>query len=143
MDNEKLYYVATYGTLMRGQYNYCCMQDAHGQFIEPIISENPSYEMVDVHNSFPGIVHGESYFTGELFVVPESKLTILDSLEGYPILYDRIVIKYKGLDTNKSYSAITYVLSSSILSSNYSSQFLPSQYSKHIEFKNNTYKWFK
>lgn len=46
---------------------------------------------------------------GALYVISKEELEILDTLEGYPDLYDRIIVEVKD-DKNNTYEAIAYTM---------------------------------
>lgn len=137
MMSDKNILVMTYGTLMRGKYNYPYMESAGGEFIDEVISKNSNFQMVGVGNAFPGIISGKSQFKGELFSVPLEGVTqVLDYLEGYPVMYDRGFIEVKSLTSNKEYKALVYILTQSFIDCTDLYQETP-----NLSFVNNVYSW--
>lgn len=90
--------VFVYGTLKQGEANYGVMESANGTFIAK--AKLPGYYMVNTP-WYPFAAKSDNdddYIEGELYKVPMEKLHILDTLEGYPQLYDRDVVSIKDLD---------------------------------------------
>lgn len=90
--------VFVYGTLKRGEANYGVMESADGEFIAE--AKLPGYYMVNTP-WYPFAAKSDSdddYIEGELYKVPAEKLHILDTLEGYPQLYDRDTVDVQDLD---------------------------------------------
>lgn len=74
--------VFTYGTLQRGFNNHIVMQQARGKFIsKAIIKDKAIYWTYP--GSFPVVIDGRGVVRGEIYDVPEDKIHLLDSLEGY------------------------------------------------------------
>ena len=104
-------YVMVYGTLKRNYHNHSYMTAAQGKFIDTAKSSSANYEMVGIGDSFPGLIGGDSYFSGEVFEVPISGITnVLDYLEGYPLMYDRGFISVTLDSTNENIDALVYYL---------------------------------
>ena len=81
--------VFVYGTLKQGEANHGVMTSADGKFITT--AKLPGYYMVNTP-WYPFAAKSDNdddYIEGELYKVPAEKLHILDTLEGYPQLYDR------------------------------------------------------
>lgn len=98
-DNDHSVYVFVYGTLKRGEANHGVMKSANGEFVAE--SKLNGYYMVNTP-WYPFAAKSDDkgdYIEGELYKVPAEKLHILDTLEGYPQLYDRDTISAEGLDT--------------------------------------------
>ena len=90
--------VFVYGTLKSGEANHGVMKSADGEFIAA--TKLPGYYMVNTP-WYPFAAKSDNendYIEGELYKVPMEKLHILDTLEGYPQLYDRDVVEVKGMD---------------------------------------------
>lgn len=90
--------VFVYGTLKQGEANHGVMTSADGEFLTT--AKLPGYYMVNTP-WYPFAAKSDNdddYIEGELYKVPMEKLHILDTLEGYPQLYDRDVVNIKDLD---------------------------------------------
>lgn len=90
--------VFVYGTLKQGEANHGVMTSADGEFITT--AKLPGYYMVNTP-WYPFAAKSDNdddYIEGELYKVPADKLHILDTLEGYPQLYDRDVVSIKDLE---------------------------------------------
>ena len=90
--------VFVYGTLKKGEANYGVMTSAEGKFITE--AKLPGYYMVNTP-WYPFAAKSDNdddYIEGELYKVPAEKLRILDTLEGYPQLYDRDMVSIKDLE---------------------------------------------
>lgn len=90
--------VFVYGTLKAGEANHRVMTSADGEFITT--AKLPGYYMVNTP-WYPFAAKSDNdddYIEGELYKVPAEKLHILDTLEGYPQLYDRDVVSIKDLE---------------------------------------------
>ena len=97
-DNDQSVYVFVYGTLKRGEANHGVMESANGEFISE--SKLAGYYMVNTP-WYPFAAKSDSdddYIEGELYKVSADKLHILDTLEGYPQLYDRDRVNVQDLD---------------------------------------------
>lgn len=95
--------VFVYGTLKRGESNHSVMEKAEGVFQKEVsvkgiaIVNTPWYPLAFKFAS------DDMDAQGELYTVPFNKLDVLDTLEGYPHLYDRIAI-----ETTSGEKAIVY-----------------------------------
>lgn len=90
--------VFVYGTLKTGEANHRVMTSADGEFLTT--AKLPGYYMVNTP-WYPFAAKSDNdddYIEGELYKVPAEKLHILDTLEGYPQLYDRDTVSIKDLD---------------------------------------------
>ena len=90
--------VFVYGTLKQGEANHGVMTSADGKFITT--AKLPGYYMVNTP-WYPFAAKSDNdddYIEGELYKVPAEKLHILDTLEGYPQLYDRDTVSVQDLD---------------------------------------------
>jgi gamma-glutamylaminecyclotransferase len=77
-----------YGTLMRGEANHRLLRGS--QFIGTAKTVR-GFSLFD-HGYFPAMVRmGDSIVSGEVFEITDETLRALDRLEGYPILYGRMV----------------------------------------------------
>lgn len=97
-DNDQSVYVFVYGTLKRGEANHGVMESADGEFMAE--SKLAGYYMVNTP-WYPFAAKSDNdddYIEGELYKVPADKLHILDTLEGYPQLYDRDTVDVQDLD---------------------------------------------
>ena len=97
-DNDHSVYVFVYGTLKRGEANHGVMESADGEFMAE--SKLAGYYMVNTP-WYPFAAKSDNdddYIEGELYKVPADKLHILDTLEGYPQLYDRDTVSVQDLD---------------------------------------------
>ena len=98
--------VFVYGTLKQGETNHRVMTSASGEFIST--AKLPGYYMVNTP-WYPFAAKSDNdddYIEGELYKVPLEKLHILDTLEGYPQLYDRDVVEFEGIVTGKDLHAL-------------------------------------
>ena len=84
--------VFVYGTLKRGYGNH--------RVISPFVTTEPQqqtlrgFKMIDL-GAFPAIIPDEGnrgVIHGEVYDVPDEALGPLDTLEGYPILYNRTTV---------------------------------------------------
>lgn len=83
--------VFVYGTLKIGYSNHNRMNEAKGSFVG--ISKVKGFGCINTP-WFPYAVKSpRREIRGEVFEVPENNLYILDRLEGYPILYNRVQIE--------------------------------------------------
>ena len=97
-DNDQSVYVFVYGTLKRGEANHGVMESADGEFMAE--SKLAGYYIVNTP-WYPFAAKSDNdddYIEGELYKVPADKLHILDTLEGYPQLYDRDTVDVQDLD---------------------------------------------
>lgn len=97
-NNDYSFNVFVYGTLKGGEANHGVMTSAGGEFIKAV--KLPGYYMVNTP-WYPFAAKsdsGDDYIEGELYKVPADKLHVLDTLEGYPRLYDRDTVSIKDLD---------------------------------------------
>lgn len=102
--------VFVYGTLKGGEANHGVMTSAGGEFIATV--KLPGYYMVNTP-WYPFAAKSDNekdYIEGELYKVPAEKLHVLDTLEGYPQLYDRDVVEFNSIATGKdTLEAFIYV----------------------------------
>lgn len=97
-DDDHSVNVFVYGTLKRGEANHGVMESASGEFIAE--AKLSGYYMVNTP-WYPFAAKSDDEgdcIKGELYKVPAEKLHILDTLEGYPQLYDRDTVNIKDLD---------------------------------------------
>lgn len=90
--------VFVYGTLKQGEVNHGVMKSANGTFVAT--AKLPGYYMVNTP-WYPFAAKSDDKsdcIEGELYEVPMEKLHILDTLEGYPQLYDRDTVNINDLD---------------------------------------------
>lgn len=89
-----LYPVFTYGTLMRGERAHNLVNDK--AFIMNTIVEE--YDFYDL-GSYPAVKKGEKSVIGELYVVDDETLKVIDRYEGKGVLYNRdyCSISYNGI----------------------------------------------
>ena len=90
--------VFVYGTLKQGEANHRVMTSADGEFITT--AKLAGYYMVNTP-WYPFAAKSDNdddYIEGELYKVPAEKLHILDTLEGYPQLYDRDTVSIEDLE---------------------------------------------
>lgn len=98
LNDDYSFNVFVYGTLKAGEANHRVMTSADGEFITT--AKLPGYYMVNTP-WYPFAAKSDNdddYIEGELYKVPADKLHILDTLEGYPQLYDRDVVSIKDLE---------------------------------------------
>ena len=77
-------YVFTYGTLMKGERNHYYLNDAD-YVCDATIN---GFRMIDL-KSYPGIEPGDGIVVGELYLVDDNTLKMLDDLEEAGFLYLR------------------------------------------------------
>lgn len=84
--SEKLF---VYGTLKEGHYNNYLLESTTAKKVGTTITE-PAYTMISL-GPFPAVCEGgTTAIKGEVYKV--DSLEPIDTLEGYPVLYDRILI---------------------------------------------------
>lgn len=99
---EKTVPVFVYGTLKQGFVN-------HGRFLQDLSKVKDAIilgRMYDVMRKFPAVtesVDTDFQVHGEIFEVPESRMSSLDWLEGHPNLYLRKTIKTTDGDEVQAY----------------------------------------
>lgn len=71
--------IFVYGTLKRDQSNFHVMQRAQGRYV----GEGQVEAQLVSFTVYPGLVPGTQVVAGEVFLVPEAGLPILDDLEGF------------------------------------------------------------
>lgn len=82
--------VFVYGTLLRGELNHHLL--AAGELVGAHRTES-AYTLFQL-GGYPGVVRGGSTsIAGEVYRVDQCTLGLLDRLEAYPRLYDRIAIQ--------------------------------------------------
>lgn len=143
-NDSKKYYVFVYGTLMKGGMNHFLMQYHKAQFIDSATTSFHKFNMISIGEDFPGIVTGNGAIVGEVYMIDEKTLPVLDRLEGYPDFYNRIVIPVDGMTERKRYNAIVYVLSQKFLnndSERIESDLIKAEDSENISVQGNVYKW--
>lgn len=139
MSEQKFYDVIVYGSLKNGFENHSLMKTANAVFKGTAKSAEPNYLMCGVGNSFPGLINGDSYFSGEVYTVELEKIyLLLDFLEGHPTFYTRQIIDVKLDNTNEIIPAFVYILSDGYVKSYGSSL---KHDSSRLSFKDNTYTW--
>jgi len=78
--------VLVYGTLKRG--GALSPNMSAGTYLGEYSTE-PEFTLVNL-GWFPGLIHrGSTSVQGEVYEMPDSSLSLLDRIEGYPSLYDR------------------------------------------------------
>lgn len=128
-----------YGSLKKGFSNHGLMGTANATFIGSATSLEPKFKMYGVGKSFPGLVSGNSFFTGEVYELSIKNVEYyIDFLEGYPHFYTRNKINVKLNDTNEVVNTWVYMLSDDYLNGN--KTYLISDLDR-LKFNNNTYEW--
>lgn len=89
-------HVFMYGSLKRGYHNNHWLGD--GLYLQDALTSDAAYEMHPVLGFFPLIVPGNYQISGELYVVSNEVLLVLDHLEGNGMSYTRKQIKLSGVD---------------------------------------------
>ncbi len=95
---KRQHLVAVYGSLRQGLGNHRLLEDAKflGTFETP-----PYYTMYSVGNSFPGLIKkGSTSVVMEAYLVSDSELSRLHSLEGYMSGRDESLNHYNKRDIN-------------------------------------------
>lgn len=85
--------IFVYGTLRRGEYNNCLLDEAKFQ---GTYETEPEYELRNFGH-FPGLMlNGSTSVRGEVYKVDERTLEELDYHEGHPTFYCRMPITLKS-----------------------------------------------
>ena len=84
-------YLMTYGTLRSGKRNNYLLNDA--TFVGKVKTK-PKYRLFDCGH-YPCMIESTDGYSveGELYLVNEHTLAVLDQLEGVPVLYKRTTIE--------------------------------------------------
>lgn len=100
-------YVFVYGTLQRSEKN-SLSRIPNAVFIGTDVTVGADYSMVDF-GPFPAVITNGNYpVAGELWLVDNNGLEILDTIESYPIFYDRVRV----ILTKHKIDAYMYVMHS-------------------------------
>ena len=92
--------IFVYGTLRSDESRNIILKDS--EYIG-IFKTAPKYTMINL-GSFPGmLMYGSTPITGEIYVVTNSVLKILDQIEGPPDFYKREQINIKNFDKIQAY----------------------------------------
>ncbi len=100
MDREDIVFV--YGTLLRGEYNHYILNNAG------FLGETETRAIFKLYDlgSFPAMVAGGfTGIKGEIYSVTPNILNQLDSLEGHPNWYERIIV-----DLDSKIKAYAYMM---------------------------------
>ena len=131
--------VIVYGSLKKGFHNHPLMNYAGAEFIDTAVSTTNDYLMCGVGSSFPGLLKGKSYFSGEVYSISQEGLEkYLDSLEGHPIFYKRELVDVTLDYTKEVVKAWVYILSNRYVTENYKRLNMGTP---RLQFKNNIYTW--
>lgn len=95
--------VFVYGTLKRGESNHSVMEQAEGVFQKEVSVANIAIVNTPWYPLAFKFASDDMEAQGELYTIPFKKLDVLDTLEGYPVLYDRIAV-----ETTSGEKAIVY-----------------------------------
>jgi gamma-glutamylcyclotransferase (GGCT)/AIG2-like uncharacterized protein YtfP len=89
---KKDHYLFVYGTLRRNQPNHRLLQDQELVAIHTV----EGFRMFSL-GAFPGVqaMEGASVI-GEIYAIDKECLKRCDNLEGYPYMYDRVVVPFGG-----------------------------------------------
>lgn len=102
--------VFVYGTLKQGHYNHSVMERAMGEFISEDSIADGMFTMWDL-GAYPALelssLAHTSVIHGEVYEVPEEGIPVLDRLEGYPNLYNRMEVELLSGET-----ALVYFMTS-------------------------------
>lgn len=82
--------VFVYGSLMRGERNHYRL--ARAEFMGEVSTAGAAYALHSVADAFPALTDGEQQVRGEVYVVDDSMLLDLDTLERHPVMYERRII---------------------------------------------------
>lgn len=135
--NEKAL-IFVYGSLKQGFHNHSLMKNIRATFIGNCCTVFPIYDMISMNDSYPAVINGNFYISGELYEINEKDIEKLDNLEGYPNFYDRILTKVV-LENGLIYYPFLYILSETFIK-NERSHF-EKKYSKRIETNDNIKTW--
>lgn len=130
--------IFVYGSLKQNFHNHSLMENISATFIGNCCTVFPIYDMISMNDSYPAVINGNFYISGELYEINEKDIEKLDSLEGYPNFYDRILTKVV-LDNGLIYYPFLYILSETFIK-NERSHF-EKKYSKRIETNDNIKTW--
>lgn len=91
-----------YGTLKRNKYNHFLLEEIGAEFVG-IVETTPNYLLYDGPLPYLCYVYDNnigSKIKGELYNIPDDKISLLDSFEGHPNYYKRciIIIKTNGIE---------------------------------------------
>jgi len=102
-----MYKLFTYGTLRRGFNNHSMLRNSI--FLGESMTKE-SYLLTDI--GLPILINyqgdGAKRVKGELYIVTQETLNMLDRLEGHPMLYRRETIKVSSPFDNKFEDALVY-----------------------------------
>lgn len=87
--------VFVYGSLKKGFGLDHLLKDA--QFIGEGVTKKGKFEMFTPNDAWPAIVQGKYRIKGEVYRVSPETIERLDQAEGVPHLYERKLVKVKGL----------------------------------------------
>lgn len=85
---SKSHIVAVYGTLRQGHGNHRLLDNDDVEYLGSWRTENAAWRMVSL-GGFPAVVPGEGNISVEVYKVSQPVLQSLDTLEGYPHLYQK------------------------------------------------------
>lgn len=135
-NNKTMIFV--YGSLKQNFHNHSLMENIRATFIGNCCTVFPIYDMISMNDSYPAVINGNFYISGELYEINEKDIEKLDNLEGYPNFYDRILTKVV-LENGLIYCPFLYILSETFIK-NERSHF-EKKYSKRIETNDNIKTW--
>lgn len=88
--------VFVYGSLKQGFHLHGCMKDA--TFIMSSMTKKASFNLFTPNDAWPAItMPGKRKIKGEVYKVTEEQLKRLDEVEGVPHLYERKLVKIRGI----------------------------------------------
>lgn len=130
--------IFVYGSLKQNFHNHPSMENIRATFIGNCCTMFPIYDMISMNDSYPAVINGNYNISGELYEINERDIEKLDSLEGYPNFYDRILTKVV-LDNGVIYYPFLYILSETFI--NNEKNYFEKKYSKRIETNDNIKTW--
>jgi gamma-glutamylaminecyclotransferase len=82
--------IAVYGTLRKGFWNHSLIEKS--RFIGAAKTE-PDWTMLITGGEFPVLIPGKTSITIEVYDISRETMNYVDALEGYPVWYNRKLIK--------------------------------------------------
>jgi gamma-glutamylcyclotransferase (GGCT)/AIG2-like uncharacterized protein YtfP len=82
--------VFVYGTLKRGNLTKGLDQRNAGvTFVGSAVTSSPTYSLYDLGSCPAAVLSGDSYISGEVWLIDDRTMYDLDQIEGYPACYKR------------------------------------------------------
>lgn len=84
-----------YGSLKRGGYLAHALTDAH--FVGEFITRKAKYSLFSPNDNWPMFMKGDYHVAGEVYKINEAIRNRIDWVEGHPQLFERALVKIRGL----------------------------------------------